>query len=235
MVSGSAVTDGVSFADRQPKHLVIYCTTNDVCWLFTCEMFFADSCQFHSHQRGKLALDAIRHICSAYSAAHLDRLFCVRAEKGAVIDVELERKLIRKVGPPPTGAKITLMNVADALFHFDRPHHQRKRKAESDMIQSVKEWASFANGDLLDADAENGYIVHHCWQPILQEPCCASEARCVVFSRLAISPTWVDTRLASSWYTVDAARQIQHNIAHDDMLCAAGPFIPYRQVGTCNM
>eukprot|EP00959_Pyramimonas_sp_CCMP1952_P280966 5872900-Pyramimonas_sp.AAC.1 len=80
-------------------------------------------------------------------------------------------KLRRVVGPPPDATScLTLQTVCEVLFSMSSSGHRRKNGKFSQQYMDLQCAIEMFNGDL------NGKMIHHCWDPESQSPCCSSHA-----------------------------------------------------------
>ena len=139
-------------------------------------MFWADSCCIHIHHRGKLQLKGVHvHTMRHFAAANLERLDDWQRGTAQRLDEIIAGRLKRKIGPPPMGEP-TLRDYADYLFHLDDPHHQRGKMAQkfSSFWQDIDALCQVVNGKITDQE-----LVHHCWDPQTQRPCCRNREQAV--------------------------------------------------------
>ena len=131
-----------------------------------------DTCQVHSHHRGKLQLTSLkRHLGRHYSIAQMYRLPHVQKGMIALIERMVNGRFERDVHTPPPPAAQTTSAFLDTLFHFDREHHRRSGKKVSALLADLRALLAMANGD-----PKGGILRHHCVATPGARPCCSSEA-----------------------------------------------------------
>ena len=92
-------------------------------------MVLLDSCHVHLHHRTKLVLRCLKaHTMAHFRIANLSRLDAVRQDLIANTE-KLASTIDRSTTPAPPNVHL-LHTVADILFDFNAPHHQRKRKKD---------------------------------------------------------------------------------------------------------
>lgn len=138
-------------------------------------LFWPDTCQVHSHARGKLALQGLRaHTMRHFSIAHLHRQGHVHNSMVAHLERLVARQLRRRKGPPPEGT-VGLQLFSDILFDFDAAHHTRGKSGDgkSRRLVDLQELCGLLNGDL------QGEMLHWCWDEKTRRPCCTSDEHSV--------------------------------------------------------
>lgn len=111
-------------------------------------LYWPDTCQAHSHHRGKLELKTLQHhTVRHFSLANLHRLPSVQDKLVASVERGLESRLVRLLEPPPEPTRNKLKVFFDILYDMDSPSHQRK-KGMSVFYKDVELLLQVANGDM---------------------------------------------------------------------------------------
>ena len=105
------------------------------------------------------------HIMRHFSIANLSRLGHVKATSVDLLEMEVRRRVVRRIGPPPSEIQSrTLSEFPSILYRFQADHHKRKDGKPSQLMQDMQSLCSVANGDITDAT-----WVHWCWDEETQK------------------------------------------------------------------
>lgn len=134
-------------------------------------MMLAESCQAHSHHRGKSSLPRLKeHVAKHFSLGHLYKLPDVQKNLTAFVEDLVQSKFRRFLHPPAPAGSNTTRLFFDTLFHLNAPHHER-HSGKSTLLQHISGFLDMANGPPPCHGMD-----HHCRETVTSKPCCTSLA-----------------------------------------------------------
>lgn len=136
-------------------------------------LYLPDTCQAHSHHRGKLQVHALRHHTTRlFSITNLLRLPAVQGRAVSCLEKAIQSKLERKMQPPPRTSQ-RLYAFVDVLYDLEDARHNRKGGGKSVLHKDIMAFLEMFNGDL-----NAGRLVHYCAADAAQH-CCANRDECL--------------------------------------------------------
>ena len=139
-------------------------------------LFLPDTCQVHSHQRGKASMKAVKvRLSRHYSMSQLLRRETVLEAIGKAMKKDIHYRVTRKFEPPPEVHKTRFFKAVDVLYNITNPELDKHGKVPL-VIVNLRKLAQMVNDDV---SAEDWY--HYCWRGeglTPEAPCCESDDAC---------------------------------------------------------
>lgn len=134
-------------------------------------IYLPETCQAHSHHRGKLQVQSLRpHTMTHFCVANLNRAPQMQGRMALMLESAVQDRLLRKLQPPPMEGE-RLRVFFDILFGLEADRHRRKT-GKSAFHNDLQTFMSMVNGDVTSDRLE-----HYCWSED-GRPCCQTKDIC---------------------------------------------------------
>jgi hypothetical protein len=140
-------------------------------------LFLPDTCQVHSHQRGKASTKGVKvHLSRHFSMSKLLRREAILAAIGRSMKQSIYDRVYRKFEPPPEVHRSRFFKALDLLYNLSNQKLDDKGLPPQ-FIQDLRQLTEIVNDQV---DSEHWW--HYCWQgedgEAPGQPCCNSEDHC---------------------------------------------------------
>lgn len=134
-------------------------------------LYWPDTCSIHLHHRAKVQLKGLQHhLVRHFSIANLHRQQHIQTGITKRLENLVFTSEIKRVTQPAPQSNLTLTVVADILFDFNAPHHDRKNGGQAQKKTDLLALCELVNCDL------TGNFTHYCWNSSTGRPCCRNPA-----------------------------------------------------------
>lgn len=135
-------------------------------------LYFPETCQVHSHHRGKLSLKSLQmHTTRHFSLCNLYKLPSVQSKLVAVVEKGIEQRLVRVLEKPPASQPSRPLKDFFEILYDSRFDRADADTMETHFTQDVRSLLQMANGD-----PQGDRIKHYCRGSTSGRLCCASKA-----------------------------------------------------------